>query len=759
MVATLAGAQRTYTAVQRLNSKVLPADVMVLPNQPGFNWQRVRSLHSVKTLGTFVLSTGAAPQGVGVDLDTIAGFPAGDLSQNVEIDRPALISGRMADPNNPDELVVTPGFVETYGNTVSMRLPTKAQAAELKSTNNSSLNLHFQGPIVRLHVVGIGVNTFDLGPGNGPAMMPTFAFFRDYLRPYFPYLENARVRLNGGPASIPVFRKQLAAVTHDPNIDVVDWRDNTRPIERAAVFTAVSWLLFALIALLASLVLVGQAFTRFCAVRSDDLRTLEALGLARSKNLSAAGAGPVVATLLGTSLALGLAVGLSVLFPSGLAGKYESSPGLDTAIAPLAAGGLLIVLLGLLGAWWSARAALRSGSDKVSHRPSFAATRARQLGLGVSVVLGMCFALEPNQSRGRASVRPALLGVAAGILGIVGALTFRVGLDGTVNDATRFGQTLTMIGFISEGAPPPGSAHALQIAARSPDIAVLDDMRIDVFPVNGRPVSTFSLNPLKGQVDVVSLSGRAPVAANEISLGPLTAQALNVRSGSRVNVAGRSMTVSGITLVPVDSHNGYSDGAWLSERAFDRIQPKLAKDKFHEVRFRFRRGVNQAAALKRLPPDLAPGGIGPVSSFATIDEQVELRSVQLQPMLLGGFLALLALGAVGHGLVSVITQRRRDLAVLRTLGLTRRQTRGAVAIQATVLACVGLVLGIPFGIIIGRSTWRILAQATPVVYVAPVPLLAIAIVVPTAILTTNLLAAIPARRAVRMKIGRELRSE
>ncbi len=745
VIATLAGAQRTYTAVQRLNAKILPADVMVLPNQPGFNWSQVRTLPSVKTLGTFVLPTGASPRGVGVSLDSIAGFPAGDRVQNVSVDRPAIISGHLADPGNPNEIVVTPGFVEKYGDTIAMRLPTRAQADELRSTTDPPSNLHFQGPIVHLHVVGVGVNTFDLGPGNGPALMPTFAFFRDYIRPYFPYLKNARVRLRGGPASIPAFRRQLAAATHDPNIDVVDWRDNVLPIERAAAFTSVSWLLFSLIALLASLVLVGQAFMRFCAVRSDDLRTLEALGLRRRQTLIAAGAGPGVATVVGTSLALGIAVILSTLFPSGLAGKYESSPGLDVAIAPLALGGLLIGLLGLLGAWWSARASLRSGSDSSIRRPSFAATQARQLGLGVSVVLGVCFALEPTQSRGRASVRPALLGVVAGILGIVGALTFRSGLDGTVDDATRFGQTLTMIGFISEGAPPPGSAHALRVAARDPDIAVLDDMRIDVFPVNGRPVSTFSLNPLKGQVDVVSLVGRAPAANNEISLGPLTAQALNVRSGSRVNVAGRSMTVSGITLVPVDSHNGYSDGAWLSERAFDQIQPDLAKDKFHEVRFTFRRGVDQKSALKRLPPGLGPGGIGPVSSFATIDEQVELRSVQLQPLLLGGFLVLLALGAVGHGLVTVVGQRRREVAVLRTFGLTRRQTRAAVAVQASVLATVGLVFGIPLGIIVGRSAWRLLAQATPVLYVAPVPVLAVVMLVPAAVLTTNLLAAIPAR--------------
>jgi FtsX-like permease family len=372
VVATLAGAQRTYTAVQRLNSKTLPVDVMVLPNQPGFDWSRVRTLPSVKRLGTFVLTTGPSPQGVGVNLDAIAGFPAGDTVQNIAVDRPALISGRLANPGSPYEIVVTPGFIERYGHTITVRLPTHAQAAALTSSNGPPPSVQFRGPIVHLHAVGVGINTFDLGPGNGPAFMPTFAFFRDFIRPNFPPFENARVRLRGAPASIPAFRRQLAAITHNSNIDVVDWRESVRPIERAAIFTSMSWLLFSLIALLASLVVVSQAFVRFSAVRSDDLRTLEALGLDRRQILTVVGAGPGVATVLGTARGLGVAVMLSVLFPSGLAGKYESAPGMQVAVGPLAVGGPLIVTLGLLGAWWSARVSLRSGSGSPIHPPSLA---------------------------------------------------------------------------------------------------------------------------------------------------------------------------------------------------------------------------------------------------------------------------------------------------------------------------------------------------------------------------------------------------
>ena len=81
----------------------------------------------------------------------------------------------------------------------------------------------------------------------------------------------------------------------------------------------------------------------------------------------------------------------------------------------------------------------------------------------------------------------------------------------------------------------------------------------------------------------------------------------------------------------------------------------------------------------------------------------ELEDVSVLPLALGGFLALLAAGAVGQALTMAVRRRRRELAVLRTLGLTGRQTRLVVVTQASVLAVIGLALGIPLGLAVGRA--------------------------------------------------------
>ncbi len=63
------------------------------------------------------------------------------------------------------------------------------------------------------------------------------------------------------------------------------------------------------------------------------------------------------------------------------------------------------------------------------------------------------------------------------------------------------------------------------------------------------------------------------------------------------------------------------------------------------------------------------------------------------PQALAVFVALLGLVTVGHALASSPRRRRGELAVLRSLGFLRRQLMATLAVQATAVTAVGLVLG------------------------------------------------------------------
>jgi putative ABC transport system permease protein len=85
---------------------------------------------------------------------------------------------------------------------------------------------------------------------------------------------------------------------------------------------------------------------------------------------------------------------------------------------------------------------------------------------------------------------------------------------------------------------------------------------------------------------------------------------------------------------------------------------------------------------------------------------------------------------MAHALISSVRRRRRDLAILKTLGFVRRQISTTVAWQATTFAMAAVLVGLPLGIVAGRWGWRLTAEqlgvaATPIT--PPMTLLAIAV--------------------------------
>ena len=111
-------------------------------------------------------------------------------------------------------------------------------------------------------------------------------------------------------------------------------------------------------------------------------------------------------------------------------------------------------------------------------------------------------------------------------------------------------------------------------------------------------------------------------------------------------------------------------------------------------------------------------------------------------------------------LITSVRRRRRDLALLKTLGFTRRQLAAVVAWQSTI--AVGdrnRSSASRSGIILGRALWYVFAGEIHAVPEPTVPALTIALIAFGALVLANVVAAIPARQAARTKTAVLLRAE
>jgi ABC-type lipoprotein release transport system permease subunit len=136
-----------------------------------------------------------------------------------------------------------------------------------------------------------------------------------------------------------------------------------------------------------------------------------------------------------------------------------------------------------------------------------------------------------------------------------------------------------------------------------------------------------------------------------------------------------------------------------------------------------------------------------------------LSDISGLPALLGGVLALLAAATLAHTLISSVRRRRRDLAVLRTMGFVRRQVWLSVFWQTTTLVAIALAIGIPLGALLGRFAWNIFAEDLGAISEPQVAWVPFLVIVPAAFALASLVAAVPAWLAGRTRPSVALRTE
>jgi hypothetical protein len=245
--------------------------------------------------------------------------------------------------------------------------------------------------------------------------------------------------------------------------------------------------------------------------------------------------------------------------------------------------------------------------------------------------------------------------------------------------------------------------------------------------------------------DAVEVDNGVAKPSRLVIVGTATLPAIGVSNGLHLEIA--TGAILSATLIP-PADRGFGDLPTSPEAVF----------------VRFRAGADPVAAehgLQRIANKANVLGHGPLS-VVTVQRPAEIvnnRSMGSTPALLGAALAVGALAALGLTLMASVRRRRRDLALFKTLGFTRRQLAATVAWQASVSVIIGVVVGVPLGVISGRGLWTLFAHALHVVAEPAVPSFAITLISVGAVVLANLVAAIPGYQAARTPSALLLQAE
>ena len=408
VLTALAGARRGASAFDRLKERTLPAHAAILANTPNFDWRAVAALPEVEAFGWF---------GPDFPIEGRSGSTAmpmiGDSAMTT-LERPVVVAGRMLDRDRVDEAVTGPGFLEQQhlrvGDAVSVVLP---RPAELQAMEGSGPDGAFTGPRLTVRIVGVVSSPWWGDPTSVNLSPAVAARYPDNVVRVpgtpadSPFLGNALVRLRGGTAAVPQLRVDFARVTGRPDIEVIDlsdWVD--RPAKQQSSFEARCLLAFGAVAFLAALFLVGQAVARTAASTTAELQPLRAVGMSRAESVGAAAAGPALAGLTGSAVALVAAIVASRWFPIGVGPPGRARAGVSADWVVLGPGLVMAALLVGGGAAAAAGLALGAGRGAAGGRRSAVATLTTRAGLPVPVMVGTRFALEPGRGAGAVPVRP-----------------------------------------------------------------------------------------------------------------------------------------------------------------------------------------------------------------------------------------------------------------------------------------------------------------------------------------------------------------
>lgn len=744
------GIRRSTTAYPRLVAASRSADVRVDLFGPGASVaSRIRRLPDVASV---VTGAGA----VGRRAGTRDWMQVTSVDDQRSLDGMVVVRGRTVPPGSRTAVVVTERTARLMGVGVGSRVGIDFYDAAQFATVGRDYFVPPRGGRTTVHVVGIVRDPSDAQVDSSAKVItagPAFAPADDVSRRAATVLF---VRLRPG-ADPGVFTRRVtrSGGVGGSNVHVLatppaSLRENQRTV-------TVGLALCGIVLALAGLLACGQTARRRLTRPGDEIRTLRALGTTRGERVLAAVLALGGAAVVAAAGAVGVAVVTSPWFPIGLLRDYEPHPGVAANVAGLVVGGVAVALAVLATIAVGALLAERSPAPAAARRPGRLGTWLARRGIRPPVGLGVDLATARGAGRAATPVRSAFVGAVLAIAGVTAALGFGASLQRLVTTPARFGLDWDASVEINGR----GRAITRDLAARR-DVEAVARVDSATVRVAGTRADVYAVTPVKRAVEPVVVAGRAPVTDDEVALGGSLRRTLGTTVGGAVVLPGADgpvrLRVVGESL-PLDpqTERGLGGTMVVSPPTLGRLVGTGAVVS-HEAAVRYAPRADRAA-IERFLRREHPGSFTDESRPARPTEVRDLAQLGSLPSVVGLAVLVVGITALAHALVTAVRRRRRDLAVLRTIGFTRGQLAGTVLVMALALSLGALALGVPLGLVVARLVWGAVAEGIDVAPAAVVPVPAVAGAVLGALVVAVLAAWLPARAAARVRPAEALRGE
>jgi len=372
-------------------------------------------------------------------------------------------------------------------------------------------------------------------------------------------------------------------------------------------------------------------------------------------------------------------------------------------------------------------------------------------------------------------VGSALLGTVLAVVALCGTAVFGTSLSHLTATPKLYGDPFELNISNPGGSGQPDQAVLERLLHSDAVTGITQGIGLPAIQIGHVTVGAIAGTTIRGSLLISTVKGHLPEAPDQVGLGVTTLHQAGGRLGSTVQVTVTSPTgqrrtvafriVSQVSL-PVLANAvslgtgavftlaGYEDAACGTSPKQALCRDAVAHDSDGGMLVQFVPGPKGRAAINYYLDHYQS-----ITALATTPTSlVNFGEAVNFPLIFGAILAVFGAATLLHLLVVSVSRRRREVGLLKAVGFVNAQVASTVLWQSTTLAVIGVIVGVPLGVVVGQAVWTTFANNLGVIPVAVVPDWLIALLAVAVLVVANVIALPPALAATRSKAADLLRT-